>query len=235
MRQLLFIVLFALVLAPAIAQQQRIQSREIIALIEASKPVEYNNVIIEGELDLTDLKTRYREHSPASWFDFNNDLYEAMVEVPLKFTNCTFQDDVLAYYHIERKDETYIAHFEQDVAFINCRFEQASEFKYSKFKEHATFTGCTFTEEANFKYAKFSEGPQFDRARFQSTAEFKYAEFPPATSFEQATFRGLADFKYSKFSTPLNMKRVSFDGSEDFKYTKVDGRSFTSYLVESDR
>jgi hypothetical protein len=33
--------------------------------------------------------------------------------------------------------------------------------------------------------------------------------------------------------SPLNMIRVAFKGSEDFKYTQIDGRGFTSYLLDN--
>jgi len=43
----------------------------------------------------------------------------------------------------------------------------------------------------------------------------------------------MADFKYSKFRTPINIESIAFKGGENFKYTKIDGRSFTSYLLEN--
>lgn len=228
-------LLFAIATTVVAFAQTKIQVTEIISKIEAGQPVAYSNVEIEGDLDLTDLKTRYREHSPVGWFGSSDDLYEASVNVSLAFTNCVFRGDVLAYYHIDSRDETYVAHFEKDVTFKNCTFKKASEFKYSKFNGSAVFTGCVFSESANFKYAKFSDGPLFNQIRFESGGDFKYAKFPSETSFEKATFQGLANFKYAKFNSPLNMKGVDFHGSEDFKYTRIDGRSFTAHLLASDR
>ncbi|MFZ6001835.1 MAG: pentapeptide repeat-containing protein [Bacteroidota bacterium] len=213
--------------------QTRIPASEIINKINNGQSVEYSNAIIEGDLDLTDLRNRKSDRP--FWFSFNNDTFESYIGVPLKFTNCTFIGDVLAYYHIERRDETYIAHFEEDVAFKNCTFKRGSEFKYSKFRGATSFAGSTFNEEGNFKYAKFNNGPLFSNVRFESGADFKYTKFPPETSFEKATFRGLANFKYTEFKTPLNIGEVAFKGTEDFKYTEVDGRSFTAYLLSKSR
>lgn len=234
MKHLFIFCLCVIASATGAAAQTRIQASEIIRQIEAGRPVEYNNVEIEGDIDLTDLKTRYRESSPLGWFSSSDDLYEASVNVSLTFTNCVFRGDVLAYYHIETRDETYVAHFEKDVMFKNCTFKRSSEFKYSKFNGSAVFTGCTFNESANFKYAKFSGGPLFNQARFESGGDFKYAKFPGDASFEKASFYGLANFKYAKFNSPLNMKGIDFNGSEDFKYTKIDGRSMTSHLLTED-
>ncbi|GHN02312.1 hypothetical protein WSM22_38010 [Cytophagales bacterium WSM2-2] len=230
MKNILAIVFCVAVVINATAQT-KIQAREIIKQINDGRAVEYSNVEIEGDLDLTDLKNRDTKRHFINWFNFNNDLYESIVDVPVKFTGCTFLGKVLAYYHLERPDETFIAHFEKDAVFTNCVFKRDSEFKYSGFEGKTTFAGCTFNEEANFKYAKFSNGPSFSNVKFESGADFKYTKFPGETSFEKATFHRLANFKYSKFRSPLNMKGVAFEGSEDFKYTSIDGRSFTSYLL----
>lgn len=228
------IITIFLSLAAAVAvAQTKIKASEIIRQINEGRAVEYSNVEIEGDLDLTDLENRTPERSNLGFIDRFNDnpTIESEVEVPLKFTNCTFLGDVLAYYHIEGDKQTFVAHFEEDVVFSNCTFKKASEFKYSEFGGAASFVGSTFNEVANFKYAEFSSGPSFKNARFNSGADFKYTDFPRETSFEEATFYGLANFKYSKFKAPLNMDGVDFRGSEDFKYTKIDGRSFTSYLL----
>jgi uncharacterized protein YjbI with pentapeptide repeats len=232
MKPVLSIVLCFLATATAMAQT-RVKASDIITQINEGRAVTYNNVEIEGDLDLTDLENRTIERSHISFIDrFNNSpTYESTVEVSVNFTNCTFLGDVLAYYHIDRRHETYIAHFEKDAVFKNCIFKKASEFKYSEFNSAATFAGCTFNNVANFKYTEFSQAPLFSDAKFESGADFKYTEFPRETSFEKATFYGLANFKYSKFRSPLNMDGVAFKGSEDFKYTKIDGREFTSYLL----
>jgi uncharacterized protein YjbI with pentapeptide repeats len=227
-RTLLFFCLIAATVT-SIAQT-KIKASDIIKQINAGQAVNYNNVEIEGDLDLTDLETRETKHSSSGWFDTDNE-YQSTVEVPLKFINCTFSGKVLAYYHMERSNETYVAHFEKDVVFSNCVFRNASEFKYSEFHGTANFAGSTFNEPANFKYAEFSSGPQFASVKFDSGADFKYTEFPRETSFEKASFHGLANFKYTKFRSPVNLQGIAFKGGEDFKYTEIDGRDFTSYLL----
>lgn len=231
MKHTVILLLCVFTMANTLAQTT-IKASDIIKQINDGRAVNYNNVQIDGDLDLTDLENRTVERSFINRFTDNNNTYQSEVEVPINFTNCTFTGDILAYYHIDRRNETFIAHFEKDVVFKNCTFKKRSEFKYSEFHGAATFSGCTFDEEANFKYAEFSSGPLFNDVKFESGADFKYTEFPRETSFEKSTFRGLANFKYSKFRSPLKMDGVAFRGSEDFKYTKIDGREFTSYLLE---
>jgi hypothetical protein len=230
MKQIIALFLFAAAITSTVAQT-KIKATDIIKQINEGRPVEYANVEIEGELDLTGLTNQRLERSSSGWFDGDNETYESTVEVSVKFINCKFLDNVLAYYHLDRRNETYVAHFEKDVEFRNCIFKRASEFKYSEFNGLAVFTGSTFNEEANFKYAEFSSGPLFNTVKFESGADFKYAEFPRETSFEKTTFYGLANFKYTKFRSPVNMAGVDFKGNEDFKYTKIDEGSFTSYLL----
>lgn len=230
MKQICTILFCVLAVSATFGQKARVSAASIIKQINEGRPVEYTDAEIEGDLDLTDLNNRRLES--ASRFS-DNDTWESEVEVTVNFTNCTFIDDVLAYYHLDRRNETFVAHFEKDVVFKNCNFKKAAEFKYSEFNGNLTFEGSTFNYEANFKYAEFSSGPSFANVMFESGADFKYAEFPRETSFEKATFDGLANFKYARFRSPLNMKGTSFKGSEDFKYTTIDGRNFTSYLLRN--
>lgn len=254
MKQLLTTFFCLITVASTTLAQSRIMASDIIRQINEGRAIDYSNVEIEGDLDFTDLENRRPESSMTNWFSGDHRTFESTVEVPVSFTNCTFLDDVLAYYNLERDKETYKAHFEKDVVFKNCIFKEGSEFKYSEFSGAATFAGSTFSEVGNFKYAEFSSQPSFDNARFmsradfkytefakgpsfsnvkfESGADFKYTEFPRETSFERATFQGMADFKYSKFSSPLNLDGVAFNGAEDFKYTEIDGRNFTSYLLK---
>ena len=232
MKQSIIVIVCVIAAAVSATAQNRIKASDIINQINEGRAVQYNNVEIEGNLDLTNLENRRLERSAERWSHDDAGRYESTIEVEVKFTNCTFLDDVLAYYNIECNQKTYVAHFEKDVEFTNCIFKGASEFKYSEFNGVANFTGCTFSREANFKYTEFSSGPSFSNTKFESGADFKYTEFPQKTSFEKVTFDGIANFKYTKFKSPLNMEGVAFRGSEDFKYTKIDGRSFTSYLVD---
>jgi len=235
MKQALTLLSLLLGLAITSTAQSKIKASDIIKQINEGHDVAYTNVEIEGNLDLTDLQNRTKAPHSNTWlrhFDGDDNTFVSTVNVSLTFTNCTFLDDVLAYYHLNHSRETFVANFEKGVVFKNCNFDRASEFKYSQFEGVATFAGSAFKEEANFKYAVFSSGPSFVNTKFEDGANFKYTHFPVETSFQQATFYGLANFKYSKFSSPVNIESVAFKGIEDFKYTRIDGRSFTSYLLE---
>jgi len=211
--------------------QRTINASEIIQKMNEGIDVRYENVEIEGVLDFTDLKNRQLVEEENNWFGNDNKHYESQVEVAVEFVKCTFRNDVLAYYNED--NSTYIANFEDDVIFRQCSFRGSSEFKYSEFPGTADFSNTIFLRDANFKYAEFSQGPNFKSSVFEEEANFKYADFPDGVSFEGSVFNELANFKYSKISEPLNLQDVVFNGNKDFKYTKVEGKDFTSYLLNN--
>lgn len=243
---------------PLIAHAQNpVQAEDIIDQINAGKAVRYQNAVILGDLDFTSVEDvtpdkPYRLLKAGRFGSTQS--YSCHVKSPVFFIDCTFQGDVLAYVHIDRKNETYNVIFYEDVSFEGCEFEKASAFKYVKFEKKAnfekteyseevlfkytrfstdvSFAGSVFHDYANFKYTKFPESVDFSNAVFGYHADFKYTKFPEGVNFEDAKFNRFANFKYTKFSEPLNFDRVEFDGDTDFKYTTIDGRSFTSYLLK---
>ncbi len=254
----IFIVLMLAVPIFSLAQS-RVQVEDVLDQINAGQDVSYKNAVIVGDLDFRALKdvTADKPLRKLKIGRFSSQSFSCHVRSSLSFIDCTFTGDVLAYLHIDKKNETYNAVFYEDVSFEGCEFEKTSAFKYAKFMKKANFVNTTYEEEALFKYAKFStdvsfqgsnfyndanfkytkfpEEVDFQQAVFHDYANFKYVKFPEGVSFEDAEFQRDACFKYTKFSEPLNLDGVEFDGDTDFKYTKIDGRSFTSYLLKNRR
>ncbi|PVY37153.1 pentapeptide repeat-containing protein [Pontibacter virosus] len=232
--------------------QTQVNASEIITKINRGEAMTYKDAVIVGLLDLTRLDNMRLEKKAGSKNSTKE--YTSTVKVPLTFVNCTFKDDVLAYYNpdnqdiklLNKKNEVYNTNFDKAVRFENCVFEGYSAFKYSKFKEEVFFAGSNFRHEANFKYSKFSKSADYSNAKFDEEANFKYVAFPEETSFGNASFkreanfkyakfsgdadfkaadfRGLANFKYTKVANNMNLQRAMFRGDEDFKYTKVNNR-----------
>jgi len=254
----IFIVLMLAVPVFSLAQN-RVQAEDIIDQINAGQDVSYKDVVIVGDLDFRTLDdvTADKPLRKSRIGRLSTQSYSCHVRSSLSFIDCTFKGDVLAYIHIDKKNDTYNAVFYEDVDFEGCEFEKASAFKYAKFLKEANFVNTSYEEEALFKYAKFStdvsfqdsnfkndanfkytkfpEAVDFKQTIFRDYANFKYAKFPEGVSFEDAEFQGNADFKYTKFSEPLNLDGVEFEGDANFKYTKIDGHSFTSYLIKNKR
>lgn len=254
----IFIVLMLAVPIFSLAQN-RVQAEDIIDQINSGQDVSYKDAVIVGDLDFRNLDdvTADKPLRKLKIGRLSSQSYSCHVRSSLSFIDCTFTGDVLAYIHIDKKNDTYNAVFYEDVNFEGCAFEEASAFKYAKFKKNANFENTTYEKEAlfkyaefstdvsfqdsvfkndaNFKYVKFPETVDFKQTIFRDYANFKYAKFPEGVSFEDAEFHRTADFKYTKFSEPLNFDGVEFEGDTVFKYTKIDGRSFTSYLIKNKR
>jgi hypothetical protein len=247
-------------LIPFIAfAQNKVEATRIIDQINKGEAVSYQNAEITGDLDFTRLKNMKEEKDSSK---DSHKSYSSQVTNSIRFINCRFSGDVLAYFsegegnwNDNDDNATYNAHFEGDVIFENCVFEQKSAFKYSKFSKAVSFQKSVFKEEALFKYSKFAKGPNFSNVNFEESANFKYTDFPEGVSFagasfkedasfkyakftegvnlKNASFNRYADFKYTKFSQPLEISGISFSGNEDFKYAKVDGKNFTSYVLNN--
>jgi len=254
----IFIVLMLAVPIISLAQN-RVQAEDIIDQINAGRDVSYKDAVIVGDLDFRTLDdvTADKPLRKSRIVRLSTQSYSCHVRSSLSFIDCTFKGDVLAYIHLNKKNDTYNAVFCEDVNFEGCEFEEASAFKYAKFQKKANFENTTYEEEAlfkyaefstdvsfkgsnfnndaNFKYVKFPEAVDFEQTLFRDYANFKYAKFPEGVNFENAEFQGDADFKYTKFSEPLNFDGVEFERDADFKYTKINGRSFTSYLLKNRR
>lgn len=207
--------------------QTRVNASEIIAKINRGEAVTYKNAEIVGVLDLTRLDNMQLEKKADNKNSTNE--YISTVKAPLTFVNCTFKDNVLAYFNpdnqdvklFNRKNEVYNTNFDKAVRFENCVFEGYSAFKYSKFRDEVSFAGSSFQHEALFKYSKFYKSANFTNARFTEEANFKYVTFPAEASFGNASFRREANFKYAKFSGDADFKAANFNGLANFKYTKV--------------
>jgi uncharacterized protein YjbI with pentapeptide repeats len=243
--------LIVLFVSVSVLAQSRVNAKDILKSIDEGKAVSYSGAVIAGDLDLTTIqdkepdKKNKRSHK-TFWYH---------VRVPLEFNNCTFEDDVIAYYSDDRKNETHNAVFHENVSFNGCKFQGKSAFKYSRFYEGAdfagttyrkealfkytkfttevSFAGSTFSHDANFKYTTFPERVNFSDVKFTDLANFKYTEFPEGVSFKNSVFEGDADFKYTKFYEPFDFDGAEFEDDVDFKYTKLEGKSFTTYLLKN--
>lgn len=262
-------LLFLLLLLPALSfAQTKVAAQDIITKVNRGEAVLYRNVTITGDLDLTQLANKKLKKETDN--EDQSKVYVSTVTVPVSFANCTFSGHVLGYFNPdnfelsnggtvrnltkswvgEAKNEVYNTNFEKEVQFLNCTFEQSSNFKYSEFKEGVSFAGSRFVKEAFFKYTKFEKAADFNKAQFEIGAVFKYVKFPQPPNFSNATFAGetdfkythfpqgvnfqkaqfkdFANFKYTKFAEPLNLRGAAFKKEGDFKYTQLDGQKISS-------
>lgn len=221
--------------AMAFAQDQKVNASEIMEAIKSGNDISYENVTVTGTLDFTFMDGKSEDMPSRRWWDWNstNSIKEDIM-VKVRFVNCVFEDDVLAYFHDDRTENTFIANFEREVTFRNCNFNRDALFKYSEFEEAVDFSGSVFARESNFKYAEFEEAANFARCDFDEEGNFKYAEFDQGLDFSNTLFQEDLNLKYSDIRGEFLLEKVDVRGDVDTKYTEVNGRSFSFYAVNRD-
>lgn len=227
------IILFSIFMLRGFAQES-VRAYDIMQDIKDGKDVKYTNVTIVGELDFTNRNEKYPDlPSRSKWWNKGSNEVKESVDVSILFINCTFDDDVIAYIHEERSGYTFTADFEEDVVFRNCSFEQNAMFKYSNFDEGADFSRSKFQRKSTFKYAEFDNKANFANAYFENDATFKYAAFDEGASFQNAIFEESLNIKYMEAKGDFDIAGMDVQDDIDAKYTKINGKSFTNYLLES--
>jgi len=226
------VLTLSLISTSQVLAQNKISASKIMDDIQRGKDISYKDVTITGELDFTYRSDKEDQLGSHRWWEGSNTVNED-INVEISFVNCTFEDDVLAYIHIERSGYTFTADFEEKVTFKNCDFKRNAMFKYSEFDEEVNFEGSKFNRENSFKYAEFDESANFADTMFDDDAIFKYAEFDNGVSFSGAEFRESLDIKYLDVRGMFNIDRMEVADDIDAKYTEINGESFTKYLYKS--
>ena len=126
---------------------------EILAKIEKGEPVEYESIIIRGNLDIKELNLQK-----------NNG--EIHIKSPIKIINSQIKGDVIF-------DE---AIFEGLVDFEATQLSEYVYFIASRFTKNSNFSGTQFNGDVDFKDAKFDADADFDGAQFRGDACFYDAQ-----------------------------------------------------------
>ena len=227
------VILFAMFVMRGFAQT-KVKASQIMSDIKDGKSISIENATIVGDLDFTYMVEKLPDlPSKSKWWNSGSNEVDESIEVQVSFKNCTFEDDVLAYIHDDESNYTFTADFEKKVTFENCVFERNAMFKYSDFDDVVSFSGSKFQRKSTFKYAEFDEMADFSQTRFDDDATFKYAEFDEGGSFRNAVFEEDLNIKYLEARGDFVIDGMDVKDDIDAKYTKINGQSFTNYLVKS--
>lgn len=217
-----------------------VQASEILAKIQKGSPVQYDNAIVRGNLDLNQIALPEMRA--------NRTVFETKI---LGLS----QDANLIISPIEMRNVT----FEGNTNFENAVFYGSVDFSGSNFTSFAKFHGAQFGAyaydfsdigvfggEANFNNVKFCEGVDFvgvsGLAKFMDTefegdvalfwgaklynAWFSRAKFYTTdTDFRKAQFIGIASFSEALFSSEPNFEKAQFKSDTDFIGTEFKGKS----------
>jgi uncharacterized protein YjbI with pentapeptide repeats len=224
----LCIIVFLFSIQSAEAEPSRIiDAGEILKKIEQGQPVEYNDVIVKGDLDLS---RRGNMESSAGRVSINSPIQIAnsviLGDVTIKKV---VLEDAVDFNKTKFMSRTSItdswfndtasfnkASFEDVADFSTTRFNGPAVFSYARFGQTAYFRDSAFVQDAKFISAQFSQQAYFQRARFSKDANFKSTKFDRGAIFKEAAFRQNADFKLAQFLQAVDFDSVRFQQAAGF-------------------
>jgi len=205
-----------------------VPASEILAKIERGEPVEYDGVIVEGDLDLSglDLPTGHVERNEFDIEFFGLTEEVKLIESPISIKDSEIKGDVNLGNSI----------FQGQVNFKGSNFSKEAWFSGANFSGHVEFWWMELHDDSNnsiviefggssadFMDAKFSGGDaNFWRTEFSGgDAEFGGAEFSGGDAeFGGAEFSGgSAEFGWAKFNGGVaNFAGAEFSGGSAIFY-----------------
>jgi len=224
-----------------------VQASEILAMIERGEDVEYDGVIVEGDLELSGLDL------PKEHVERNDDEVEVMdsgegsklinssiriVEseirgtvnlsnmillgpVDFNFTNFSGPIDICGC-QFENDTGFVASQFNGYALFVNANFDDNISFIESQFNYYAVFWSARFDQNVSFLNSQFGDDVSFMDARFCESAEFAETKFSGSASFKNASFNKTADFKGAQFSDNVYFRESEFNKTANFEWVQFE-------------
>ena len=184
-----------------------IKAEEIHKRIEEGKPVEYENVIIYGDLDLHNLDLPLNRNK--------RKIVESIIKIEYSVIKGNVFFDHSAFQGLVDFDGTV---FSQAANFSDSFFQEDAGFSQAQFHGEANFSRAHFTTEANFSRARFNDG-DFGRAKFHRSFHLSNARVYTLrlsdAIFEEDASIHLKDLNYNRIVVRWNTIRehLPYNGS----------------------
>jgi len=204
-----------------------VPAQEILDKIEMGLPVEYDHVIVKGDLDLSKLDRPKRPVSRSSseiqWLSLSENA--TIVSSPIRIIDSTIKGNVYFSNAI----------FDNSVNFMSSNFKGTADFRGSAFNGYASFEGSAFNGDADFRRSAFNVYASFSGSAFNGTADFEGSAFNGYAGFGESGFKGTADFRGSAFNGYTVFMGSAFNGTANFRRSvfngtaNFDGSAFNGY------
>ena len=216
-----------------------IKAADVLERIAMGAPIDYNNVIIDGDINLSSLQLSSKQKE-RSEFEQEIDYLSTEVksiESPISIIDSEIHGLVYA-------NNIF---FNQTITLNGCLFDQDVQFRGTQFGEDASFQGSNFTGDAYFEWAEFygktdfqksnfiesshfletifSDDASFSRTIFGNFVDMRGAEFDESADFDFSIFGGNAHFGDVLFSKNIDFKSAQFNGSALFWAANFEGES----------
>ena len=234
----LFALLFLLAVSSQAAPDDTrriVPAEEILEKIERGEPVEYDNVIVVGDLDLNkvDLPTKHVKVIEYISITIEEITIEEITPQIMWSSDIrtTWNDEanvVNSSISIEDSEIQGYVNFEnvifqKSIDFGSTNLSSDSNFKDAQFSGYTDFRDAQFSGYTDFRDAQFSSDAYFWRAQFSGNADFRDAQFSSDAHFRDAQFSGNADFEGAQFRNTLDLSYLNFTHMHMFlEWNSVD-------------
>ena len=209
-----------------------VPAQEILDKIEMGLPVEYDHVIVKGDLDLSKLDRPKRPVSRSSseiqWLSLSENA--TIVSSPIRIIDSTIKGNVYFSNAI----------FDNSVNFMSSNFKGTADFRGSAFNGYTVFMGSAFNGTANFRRSVFNGTANFDGSAFNGYADFDGSAFNGTANFWGSAFNS-SDFSSVQFDKLVSFDDARLNGSTSFNSSRFkedalfEGADFngTLYLMRT--
>jgi len=202
-----------------------IRAEAVLDKIEKNEPVEYENVNLIGDLDLSKMSSQTPGIVPSSIKFKNSEIYgiiifnNTLLEKKVTFEKTVFHEP--AYFFQTRFQggaDFSSSQFDETALFRRCLINLSAEFGEVRFRGFSDFRdSCITADIANFRGSYFEDTANFLATKFSvETANFEWSHFKGPARFWHSTFGVLANFRGSYFEDIADLYEVQFNETADF-------------------
>jgi hypothetical protein len=204
--------------------KEEVKASTIIKMLDKAQNLNFNNKIISGDLDFSQVKTKVVLHYTLS---------QSVVNASVSFTNCKFTGKVICSGNVDGIG--YQTVFMQNLIFNSCEFVGLADFQSVIVHGNVSFAGSRFADVATFNgfysQAKASYFGQIivekdfsmQDALFVGSCDFFKSQFKANLSFQSSRFDGLFNFNNVTCNSRSDFSKVRFNYNSTFNYTVFEG------------
>jgi uncharacterized protein YjbI with pentapeptide repeats len=199
------------------ADNQSIPAAVILQKVVAGEPVDYNHVIVTGDLNFSKASL---QTVPGHFYLVNSTISKS------SFDGVTFAKDAVFWGTSVGNASFDRASFLGLADFANTSFQHSS-FLGTSFAGPAVFDGAIFRDNTSFEDANFRQDTSFKETIFKGIADFNYSRFDSYTYFSGAQFHQEALFSAVDFSGELDYSAAEFADRANFFQSRFNAASFS--------
>ncbi|MDQ1260861.1 MAG: hypothetical protein QG575_42 [Euryarchaeota archaeon] len=220
-----------------------IQAEEVLNKIRAHEAIDYDYVVINGDLNISNIDlpilliSRVGQENEVPFLSKNIKIIESHINIrnseikgTLNLDNILFLDDVDFNGTIFDNNVHFRGSiFNKNACFSHVQFCGKAFFEWSKYFCETNFAGAKFLNESHFLEAEFNKTAIFDHSFFQRFSDFRGIVSRDFASFLETEFLGDTYFQNAKFFKESDFRNSKFYGFSDFSgskfYQKTDHRA----------